>query len=319
MLSPTHGPFKAAPHAFIRAATTGVQQPDRLARVEYRNIGSLEVSLLGLGTSRLASLGSRRSKDDARALLSAAVDCGVNFIDTADTYGSTAAERWIGDLTHRAPEHWVIATKTGLPTVDLPGPFRVLNQPLKKLKQIARGTGYTLDPLKLRRNIERSAKRLRREQIEIFLLHLPPEGIANDDEVLDILRDAQQAGLLAEFGISSDNLATIRNVHDTWGIRCAETGITPAHTKLSQGELGEFDVIANHVMAGASQLPPFAAKENPHDWVGPRQRLLRHAAAVPGVKVVLTGTSNPQHLRENAAALEQPVSAADLITRLPGL
>lgn len=283
--------------------------------MEQRRIGTFTVTLLGLGTSRLASLGSGRSKADARVLLDTARDCGINFIDTADTYGSTAAERWIGDLTHAAPDYWVVATKTGLPTVDLPGPFRVLNQPAKKVKQVA-GAGFVLDHRTLRRAIERSLRRLRRERIEIFLLHLPDTGIVNDDEAHEILRAARSDGLIAEFGVSSDTITTIRSVHEAWGSCCAETGVNAlSSTDLASGTLADLDLIANHVMgAGDPQESFFASGEHGsgHPAVSLRARLIRHAAAVPGVKVVLTGTSNPEHLRQNAAALERRVTDADL-------
>lgn len=286
--------------------------------MEQRRIGSFTVTLLGLGTSRLASLGSSRSKADARILLDTARDCGVNFIDTADTYGSTAAERWIGDLTHTAPDYWVVATKTGLPTVDLPGPFRVLNQPAKKVKQVARA-GFVLDHRRLRRAIERSLRRLRRERIEIFLLHLPDTGIVNDDEAHEILRAAHSDGLIAEFGVSSDTIMTIRSVREAWGSACAETAVNPLNsTELASGALADLDLIANHVM-DARDLREVSIPAGEHGSDGPasslRARLLRHAAAVPGVKVVLTGTSNPDHLRQNAAAFAHPISDADLIRR----
>ncbi|MBG0717332.1 hypothetical protein G3N18_04420 [Microbacterium sp. 2C] len=157
-------------------------------------------------------MGSGRSKRDAEALLGAARDCGVNFIDTADTYGFTAAERGIGELTASDPDRWVIATKTGLPTVDLPGPFRVANQPLKKARQL-RGQTFALEAKQLRRTIDRSLRRLRRERIEVFLLHLPPARVVNDDEIGGILQDARSAGMIAEFGVSSNDLATIQAAH----------------------------------------------------------------------------------------------------------
>ena len=280
--------------------------------MERRRVGGFEVSLLGLGTSRLASMGSGRSKRDARALLDAAQDYGVNFLDTADTYGSTAAERWIGELTAPDPNRWVVATKTGLPTVDLPGPFRLANQPLKKVKQF-RGQGFALDAKELRRTIERSLRRLRRERIEVFLLHLPPQSITNDDEIGDILLDARRAGMVAEFGVSSNEVATIHAAHQAWGSVCTETQVN-AHSEAGTalGALGGLDVIANHVMVS----PEGGGSPAGGQLEGGRTahaRMLRFAAAVPGVKVVLTGTSSVEHLRQNVAAFDDPVTESDLV------
>lgn len=281
--------------------------------MDRRTISGFEASLMGLGTSRLASLGSGRSKADARLLLSAAKHCGINFIDTADTYGSTAAERWIGELTASDSDYWIITTKTGLPTVDLPGPLRALNQPAKKVKQRLRNT-FAIDIKNLRRTIGRSLNRLRRERIEILLLHLPPAGIANDDELHHILREVQRSGMIAEFGVSSDSLDTIARFGDSWGTKCAETHVAPdGPAILAKGALADFDVIANHVMGSFIKNADSLGTNGKGPHFNSRQRLLRHAAAVPGVKVVLTGTSSLEHLRENAKAFETPVTSADLI------
>lgn len=280
--------------------------------METRRLGEFDVSILGLGTSRLASMGSGRSKRDAEALLGAAEDCGVTFLDTADTYGSTAAERWVGELTASDPDRWVVATKTGLPTVDLPGPFRLANQPLKKIRQL-RGHAFALDPKGLRRTIERSLRRLRRERIEVFLLHLPPASITEDDEIADVLRDARRAGMIAEFGVSSNDLPTIRAAQRAWGSMCAETQVNArSGAAHALGSLADLDVIANHVM----EPPKRAVSPAGEDAAGApadHRQMLRFAAAVPGVKVVLTGTSSIGHLRQNAAAFDRPVTESDLI------
>ena len=99
--------------------------------MEQRSIGGFKVSVLGLGTGRLASLGAGGSLSHAARLLDAAADLGISFIDTADTYGSTQAERWLGELMHKRVR-FVVAAKCGLATVDLPRPLRPLNQPAKK-------------------------------------------------------------------------------------------------------------------------------------------------------------------------------------------
>lgn len=265
--------------------------------MQFRKIGDLEVSLLGLGTSRLASLGAGRSKEDARRLLDAARDLGINVIDTADTYGSTAAERRIGELTQADADRWVVVTKTGLPTVDLPGVLRVANQPAKKFLQRVRPE-FHVDSRSLRRRIERSLQRLRRDRIDVFLLHLPPAGIETHTAVRDVLDETVRAGLVGEYGVSTNDIATLHAVREQWGRTCAETAVNPtsAASRPDAG-LGSLDLIANHVM-GAGVEPALS---------------LRHAAAVPGVKVVLTGTSSLEHLRSNAAALEESSTSADLI------
>ena len=69
--------------------------------MESTTIEGIKVSPIGLGTSRLASLGAGHSVRQAARLLDVAFDLGVTFIDTADTYGSTACERWLGEVMQR--------------------------------------------------------------------------------------------------------------------------------------------------------------------------------------------------------------------------
>ena len=225
-------------------------------------------------------------------------------------------ERWIGELTASERDHWVIATKAGLPTVSLPGPLGAFNQPAKKLKQRLRGPDFALDAGSVRRRIEGSLRRLRRERIEFFFLHWPPDDIADDAEMLGALREAQQAGLIAEFGVSSDAPMTLHRVREAWGSTCAETAVNPlSPSGSSPGALAGLDVIANQVMgpAGTGAILPDGTRETAAGSPTFHRRLLRHAAATAGVKVVLTGTASPRHLRENAAALVAPVTSADLI------
>jgi len=280
--------------------------------MQFRRIGDLEVSLLGLGTSRLASLGSGRSKQDASALLAAARDCGINLIDTADTYGSTAAERWIGELTSARAEDWVVITKIGLATVDLPGPLRLVNQPLKKVKQRVQ-PGFKLEPASVRGRILRSLRRLRRDRLDVLLLHLPTDDVLTDDELLGALRAAVSEGIVGQFGVSSNDVSLLHTVRSSWGCLCAETAVNPGSPASRQpSTLDGFQVIANHVVGSLASAPGDAMGSSAPARYSPRE-LLRHAAAVPGVQVVLTGTSSVQHLRENALALESPISQADLL------
>jgi len=251
-------------------------------------------------------------------LLDACRDCGTNVIDTADTYGSTTAERWIGELTRADRDQWVVVTKIGLPSVDLPGPFRVFKPPAGKLVEARAGSGFALDRASITRGIERSLQRLRRERIDILLLHLPPSSIVDDDEALGILRDAQRSGAIAQFGVSSDEPRIIAAVGDAWGCKVAETPVNPwsRANAATSGVMGT-DIIANQAMGSEARRVELLAREAatsaPHRAAPIARRLLRHAAAVPGVKVVLTDTTDPDLLRENARAVDAPVTREDLI------
>ena len=78
--------------------------------------GDLEVNRLGYGTMQLTGdgvWGEPDDRDEAIAVLRAAVEAGVNFIDTADSYGPEVAERLIFEALHPYPDDLVIATKAG--------------------------------------------------------------------------------------------------------------------------------------------------------------------------------------------------------------
>ena len=160
--------------------------------VEPTTIAGIRVSPIGLGTGRLASLGAGHSLSEAARLLDAAFDLGITFVDTADTYGSTTCERWLGKAMHRRPHRFVVATKCGLPTAHLRGPLTPLNQPAKKILQRI-GQQHYLEPGYVRRSIDGSLRRLRRERIEFYFLHEPPLGVDRMDALFEVLEEGAVA------------------------------------------------------------------------------------------------------------------------------
>lgn len=301
--------------------------------MEQRSIGGFKVSVLGLGTSRLASLGAGGSFRDAARLLDAAANLGVSFVDTADTYGSTQCERWLGELMHKRSHEFIVATKCGLPTADLPRPLQALNQPAKKILQRT-GPKHYLQPAHVRRSIVASLRRLRRERIEIYFVHEPPAGVERMDELFSVLDDARAAGKIGVYGICSGDTEVIRAAVDANRCAVVETAVEPLVTGRLRAALGSaygprsVAVVANHVLAGGMRSPVVATPEaqeaaalldsklnalSAERGVSRAQLLIRHAAAFHDVRVVLTGTSDPTHLAQNVAALELPVTSEDLL------
>jgi aryl-alcohol dehydrogenase-like predicted oxidoreductase len=301
--------------------------------VELTTIGGIEVSPIGLGTSRLASLGAHKSRRDAAHLLDAAVDLGVTLIDTADTYGSTTCERWLGEVMQQRSHRFVVATKCGLPTAELPRPLRLLNQPAKKVLQRV-GQKHYLDPIHVMRSIEASLRRLRREQIEIYFLHSPPPGVEQMDELFDVLDKARAAGKIGMYGVSSEDPRIIHAVANVRRCGVAQTAINPlapdALLPLLRPATGanKIEFIANRVLDRRMLLSSAARQGSPPTAAGLAQKLhalstqrclskahllIRHASALPQVRVVLTGTTNAAHLAENVAALALPLTPEDLL------
>ncbi len=307
-------------------------QGNKVHSVETSTIAGIDVSQLGLGTSRMASLGSGRSRRDAARLLDTAADLGITFIDTADTYGSTASERWLGEVMQGRQNRFVVATKSGLAMADLPAPLRSLNQPVKKILQRV-GREHHLAAGHVRRSIDASLRRLRRERIEIYFLHSPPAGIGQRDDVFGVLSEAHAAGKIGVFGVSSPDLGVISEVARVRCCKVAQTAVNPLSTDAlrsllkSADKAGAVEFIANRVLIGAvlfSDAPkgsPSAIADlqrrldslSAERGVSKAHLLLRHAAAVPQVRVVLTGTGNPAHLIQNAAALATAPKPEDLL------
>ena len=120
--------------------------------------GDLTVNRLGFGAMRITGRGiwgEPPSRHEAMATLRRVVELGVNFIDTADSYGPSVSEELIAEALHPYPDDLVIATKGGL---TRPGPNRW------------EADGH---PEHLRQACEGSLRRLRLEQIPLYQFHRP--------------------------------------------------------------------------------------------------------------------------------------------------
>src|SRR3954465_4369855 len=154
--------------------------------------GDLTVNRMGFGAMRLTGKGiwgPPRNPDDAVRVLQRAVELGVNFFDTADSYGPHVAEELIAQALHPYPG-LVIATKGGL---ERPGPDRWVENGRPEF---------------LRRQLEGSLKRLRLERIELWQLHrIDPKVPAQ--EQFEAVREFQREGLIRHVGLSEVNVAEI--------------------------------------------------------------------------------------------------------------
>jgi aryl-alcohol dehydrogenase-like predicted oxidoreductase len=149
--------------------------------------GDLTVGRLGFGAMRITGpgiWGDPPDHDEAIAVLRRAVELGVNFIDTADSYGPFVSERLIAEALHPYPDDLVIATKGGL---SRPGPG-----------------SWDADgrPQHLRAACEESLQRLRLEQIPLYQLHRPDPKVPFEDSV-GALVDMKNEGKIRHIGLSN--------------------------------------------------------------------------------------------------------------------
>jgi aryl-alcohol dehydrogenase-like predicted oxidoreductase len=170
--------------------------------MKTRTLGSsgLTVSALGLGCMGMsANAGPPGDPVEMVALIRAAVDRGVTFFDTAETYGPFTNERLVGEALEPVREQVVIATKFGW-DIDLkdptPGPARKLNSRPAHIKEVA----------------DASLQRLRTDVIDLFYQHRVDPDVPIE-EVAGAVKDLIAAGKVRHFGLSEAGVETIQRAH----------------------------------------------------------------------------------------------------------
>ena len=158
----------------------------RFSDMETRRIGSLEVTVVGLGCN---NLGGRLDLAGSRAVVDAALDAGIHFFDTADTYGDTHSEEFLGQALLGKREKVVLATKFGM-AID-------------EHRKGAR-------PDYVRRAAEDSLRRLRTDRIDLYQLHQPDPQTPIGD-TLAALDELVRRGKVREIGCSNFSSEQLRD------------------------------------------------------------------------------------------------------------
>jgi aryl-alcohol dehydrogenase-like predicted oxidoreductase len=169
-------------------------QPDATAAGTISIGGDLTVNRMGYGAMRITGQGiwgPPRDREQAQAALRQAVALGVNFIDTADSYGPEVSEELIAATLHPYPDDLVIATKGGLVR---PGPGR-----------------WSPDgrPEHLREACEGSLRRLKLDQIPLYQLHRPDPKVPYTESV-GALAELKDEGKIRHIGISNVTESQLR-------------------------------------------------------------------------------------------------------------
>jgi aryl-alcohol dehydrogenase-like predicted oxidoreductase len=296
--------------------------------METRQIGSLDVSLVGLGCN---NFGVRLDAASTAQVVDAAIDAGITFFDTADIYGKTLSEEFLGRALKGQRDRVIIATKFGMPVDD-------------------RRKGAA--PAYVRQAAEDSLRRLDTDYIDLYQLHQPDASVPISD-TLAALNELVDAGKVREIGCSNFSAEQLREAQDAvqngavrfvsvqneYSLlnRTAEHEVLPACERMDIAFLPYFP-LANGLLTGKYRLGE-AVPAGSRLQSGRRAGLLNtetleivealiQFSATRGhtilelafswlashtpVASVIAGATSPEQIRANAVAVDWILTEADL-------
>lgn len=292
--------------------------------MQYRRLGhsDLEVSEISLGSWLTYGVGIET--DAARRCLDTAFDVGINFIDTANVYGTGAAERFLGQaLSGRPRDSYVLGTKAFFPMSD---------------------TDRGLSATQIRKQLEGSLERLKTDHVDLYQCHRYDEHTPLE-ETMEALSEAVRSGKVRYIGFSEWSAEQIQAAMDIAGVErfcssqpqysllhrdpepaviplCAANGISqivwsplaqgvltgkyradqppPVDTRATSSEMGGFisGLLKPELLDAVQRLKPLAAEAD----LTLSQFALAWVLREPNVASAIIGASRPEQVTENAAA-----------------
>ena len=258
--------------------------------------GKVSVHRLGYGAMRLTGdgiWGPPKDRKPALAVLRRAVELGVNFIDTADSYGPSISEELIAEALFPYPKDLVIATKGGW---NRPGP----NQ-----------WTHDASPEHLRNAIEGSLKRLRLDRIEVYQLHAPDPVVPFETSV-ETLAELQKEGKIHFVGLSNVTREHIERARKI-------VPIVSVQNRYSFADR-EWDYVVDHCERnGIAFIPwfPLGAGKVAGEILNrvakahqstPLQVALAWLLQRSPIMLPIPGTSSVEHLEENIRSASLPLT-----------
>ncbi|MFP4430875.1 MAG: aldo/keto reductase [Spirochaetaceae bacterium] len=311
--------------------------------MNYRNFGRTgwKVSEIGFGAWAIGGSWGTVSEEDAVAALHAAIDDGVNFIDTADVYGDGRSERIIGRVVKERPEEIHVATKLG----------RRLSPHVAE--------GYT--PEAMEGFIDRSLGNLNVDTLDLVQLHCPPTQVYYQPEVFDALERFVAKGKVRHYGVSVEKveeaikateypgvksvqivfnmfrrrpaelffqLATEREVAILTRVPLASgllTGKMTRDSRFPKDDHRSFNIDGSafdrgETFAGVDFETGLEAVERLRELVpegvSMAQFALRWVLSFPAVSAAIPGAKNPEQAHGNAEASGLPALSKDTMDRI---
>jgi aryl-alcohol dehydrogenase-like predicted oxidoreductase len=270
--------------------------------------GELTVNRMGYGAMRITGpgiMGPPADRDEAIRVLRRALDLGVNFIDTADSYGPYVSEELIATALHPYPSDLVIATKAGL---ERPGP--------NKWTQNGR-------PEHLRQSLEGSLRRLKVDRIDLFQLHRVDEKVPADEQ-FGALAEFVREGMVRHVGLSevgvdmierAAHFVPIASVQNRYNIVDREwDGVVDHCEQHRMAFIPWFPLAAGSLekAAGDRAAEERVARVAARHGASTHQLALAWLLARSSAMLVIPGTSKVAHLEENVAAAMLALTDAEM-------
>ena len=264
--------------------------------------GDLTVNRFGFGAMRLTGegiWGEPADREECKRVLRRAIDLGINFIDTADSYGPEVSERLIAETLYPYPDDLVIATKGGL---TRPGPGA----------WVPNGR-----PEYLRQQCESSLRRLRVEEIDLYQFHRPDPKV-RFEESIGALVQLKDEGKIRHLGLSNvtveelkqaEKLTPIVSVQNRYNLFDRESEAVLEQCSLEQIAFLPWRPVGGGEMSGQADVLERIAERN---RATPEQVALAWLLSHSPVMLPIPGTSKVAHLEENLAAVALDIPPSDL-------
>jgi len=283
----------------------------------------LMVSALGMGCSRLGSIRHDPVGTLSKAAVAAALDGGITFFDTADSYAGGRSERILGQAVACHRDRVVIATKCGI--LKTPGSLcRAIESTRSRSGSLGpvHGAAAAWQLLRARRcysapyvlrAAEASLRRLRTDYLDVLLLHSPPRSVLADEDVFEAMNNLKADGKIRLWGISALTEADAQLATTIPGIDCIEVRLSvtrrePITGSIAQASRRGFGVIARQPFdSGRGIQPSKGGLRSVGRGLSDASRSqlrsrLEFAMGVPGVSTVIAGMTDPEHVHANVSA-----------------
>jgi pyridoxine 4-dehydrogenase len=263
--------------------------------------GDLTVNRLGYGAMRITGdgiWGEPKDRENAKRVLLRAVELGVNFIDTADSYGPDVSEQLIGEALAPYAKDVVIATKAGL-TRQGPNKWLPVGRPEYLIQEV-----------------EMSLRRLKIDRIDLWQLHRI-DPMVPVEESLGAIKKLQEQGKIRHVGLSevkpheidrARNVVEIVSVQNQYNLGDRQhEDVVEYCTKHKLAFIPWSPVAAGKLAKPGGKLDSAARKHHATVSQLSLAWLLQHSPVI----LPIPGTSSVEHLEENIAAADVKLSAAE--------